>query len=105
MGNWYASCPRVAAGSGAPRPFVITTMTFERQNHMTSRGEIERYSLILKRVEYQLSMVESSEGTVVAHRVDTGRVIVIDDDGSKWKGWEDHTTVLTRNATDASDQN
>lgn len=52
-------------------------------------------SLLLKRVEYQTSLVDSGVGVVIAHELETGRVVVIDeDDGSRWVGDEDHLTAL-----------
>lgn len=52
-------------------------------------------SLLMKRVEYQTSMVDVGVGLVVVHEHSTGRVVVVDeDDGSRWVGVEDHVATI-----------
>ncbi len=58
-------------------------------------GRAVSTSLLMKRVEYQTSRIDFYEGIVVEHREDTGEVVVNDlEDGSRWKGNEEHLTVL-----------
>lgn len=52
-------------------------------------------SLLLKRVEYQTSFVDGGVGLVIAHALESGRVVVVDeDDGSRWTGYDEHISVL-----------
>ena len=52
-------------------------------------------SMLFRRVEYQTSWVDGGIGLVVKHELETGRVVVIDeDDCSRWAGYEDHVALL-----------
>lgn len=52
-------------------------------------------TLLLRRVEYKTSLVDGGIGLVVRHDLETGRVVVIDeDDGSRWAGYEDHVSPV-----------
>jgi hypothetical protein len=56
---------------------------------------MDEHSMILRRVEYQTSLVDGGSGLVIAHERENGRVVVIDEeDGSRWAGYEDYVTLL-----------
>ena len=56
---------------------------------------MNEHSILFRRVDYQTSLVDGGTGLVVGHSLETGRVVVLDeDDGTKWLGYEEHVTVL-----------
>lgn len=53
-------------------------------------------SLLFKRVQYAITLVDGGVGLVIAHKQDTGEVVVVDeDDGSRWIGYEEHVDLLS----------
>jgi hypothetical protein len=50
--------------------------------------------VIDKRVTFQSDWGSYGEGVVVEYDELTGRTVVLDDDGERWSGFEDHVEIV-----------
>jgi hypothetical protein len=46
------------------------------------------------RVEFQTDFNSFGEGVVIAHDGSSGRLVIRDDDGIHWRGFDDHIKVI-----------